>query len=141
MELVIGKGVGEITFGLSPKDVETLWGKPTKIKHAEMQNGVYYEYAPHKTTLFFDRDEKERLYSIETKDNSVRLYGKVIIRKSANEIIPFIKQYSPLTDESDYGYWKDFEFEDIGLSASVRYDKVKAIRLEVLWENDKISWP
>ena len=54
MQMKLGKGIGELTFGMLPADVEAKLGKPDRIFTAEDEDDEFiYQYNSLKMMLTF----------------------------------------------------------------------------------------
>lgn len=142
MEILIGKGAGEIRFGMSEQDVMSLWGLPDK-KYTDEFGDIYAQYFPQQYVLKFEKDNDNRLGWIEVYNTEVRLLGELPWRKRQNEIVQTV---ASMLDEQpemeDYGSFESVAFKKSWLELQFELGRLRCVNFGVLFDaNDEPVWP
>lgn len=85
----LGKGIGELRFGLTMAQVKQALGEPEEVeKSAEDDNFEHqaWNYLDKGYSLYFDQEDDYRLSCIETDRADLMLYGTRIIGRSLKEV-------------------------------------------------------
>ena len=91
MKLNTKNGIDKLLFGMKQKDVEALYGKPSKQFHDEDAN-IIYVYNTEKMRLTFYEDESFRLGYIISSNPELTLLDKKVIGKNVEAVkseLPF----------------------------------------------------
>lgn len=94
-------GIDQLIFGMKQKDVENIYGKPTKQFKDEDQN-IIYLYNDKKLRLTFYEDEQFRLGYIISSNPELELFDTKILNQSILKIEELLKSknFKPMEVES-----------------------------------------
>jgi hypothetical protein len=148
VEILPGRGIGAIHFGMTPAKVEEKLGKP--LESAMEDDYLVLEY-PDGLYLFFDRDGGFRLGSLEADRRfPCSLFNEAIFTKDREQILELISrrlsrfEMSALEEEEDEG----LESRSLWVSfLGVRFyfdlsDRLQEIQWGPLFGlDDEIIWP
>ena len=83
-------GIDQLIFGMKQKDVENIYGKPTKHFKDEDQN-IIYLYNDKKLRLTFYEDEEFRLGYIISSSSKLELFETKVINEPISKNRRIIK--------------------------------------------------
>jgi hypothetical protein len=141
MEIKLKHGIDRLEFGMTPKYVEALLGKPNKTFKDDEDNTIYV-YNAHKMKLTFYVDEDMKLGYVTTTNSSVQLFGAEIIGKpwdlvSGDLALQKITNFEKDTEEGIDIYFN----EDNWLFFHVDYDEVVEVEIGAIINNkDEFEW-
>ena len=131
-------GVGQLLFGMKQKDVEALYGKPSKQFNDEDGN-VLCHYNAEKLSLTFYEDEAFRLGYIACSNPESTVLGHKVIGKNITALkadLPF-KSWTM----EDFDSFENHFNESNWLILQTEFDEV--IRVEIgaiIKDNDEFDW-
>lgn len=143
MEAKIGIGYGNIIFGMKTDDIISIIGNPNKVITAN-ENGIQYVYNDLKIKLFFDKEEHDRLYSIEVFDTSLLLFSKRIIGMPCDLFIKFMRHNNYVKyEKEDYDYFETIYYDDCNITVTCEFDTITSLEFSPLFaaNNDEVLWP
>jgi len=98
-------GIDKLIFGMLQKDVEALYGKPSKSFKDEDENTIY-QYNALKLRLTFYKDESFKLGYIVGSSPELLLLDKKVIGRPVSEV------QKELTSK-DFAKWEKEEFDTL----------------------------
>lgn len=98
-------GIDKLIFGMLQKDVEAVYGKPTKSFKDEDDNTIY-QYNEQKLRLTFYKDESFKLGYIVSSNQNLDLLGNKIMGRSVTEV------QKELTGK-EFANWEKEEFDTL----------------------------
>jgi hypothetical protein len=141
MEIKLKHGIDRLEFGMTPKYVEALLGKPNKTFKDDEDNTIYV-YNAHKMKLTFYVDEDMKLGYVTSTNKNVQLFGTEIIGKpwdlvSGDLALQKITNFEKDTEEGIDIYFN----EDNWLFFHVDYDEVVEVEIGAIINNkDEFDW-
>jgi len=146
-EIVLGQGIGDIKFGLSMEDVETIMGKPEEVETSEEDEEFEYEvwnYWEEGFSFYFDEDDDYRLGLIETANEEVTMFGKKIFQMKQSEVEALLKSNglsNPDKDTLETGE-KHITYEKEMLDMFFENDALVTVKFGVFISDDlEVQWP
>ncbi len=151
-EILIGKGIDEIRFGMTQDEIKKIYGEPDEIEEfkssdEENDNTVAFHYDEIEASVSFDELDNWKLNSIYLSDPEVTLNGKKIIGLSIDELYEVLEplnlgeiEEENVLDEDD----PDGHVVSI-MKSSINFwledNIVKEIEFSPLYdENDNVIW-
>ncbi|MFC6996557.1 hypothetical protein [Rufibacter roseus] len=145
-EIQLGRGIGDLTFGLSMEQVEDIMGEPEEIEESSEEDEFEHKafnYWDTGFSFYFDKEDDYRLSCIETANPNVTLWGKKIFELSLQEVEDLFKANGVQSVEKEkiennvtcLSYEKemiDLYFEE-GKLLAVNFGVHMDDNLEVLW--------
>lgn len=98
-------GIDKLIFGMLQKDVEAVYGKPTKSFKDEDDNTIY-QYNEQKLRLTFYKDESFKLGYIVSSNQNLDLLGNKIMGRPVTEV------QKELTGK-EFASWEKEEFDTL----------------------------
>ncbi len=142
MEIKLKYGIDKLLFGMKQKDVEALYGKPSKQYEDEEENVVYL-YNNEKMRLTFYVEEDFRLGYITSSNKNLQLFGNSIIGKQWKEVEAVLesKKLNVFTNEQIDGT-DNYFFETNWLYVNVDYDIVYKVEVGAVFTDtkDEFAW-
>jgi hypothetical protein len=146
-EIVLGQGIGDIKFGLTMEDVETIMGKPEEVESSEEDEEFDYEvwnYWEEGFSFYFDEDDDYRLGLIETANEEVTMFGKKIFQMKQSEVEALLKSNglsNPDKDTLETGE-KHITYEKEMLDMFFENDALVTVKFGVFVSDDlEVQWP
>ena len=131
-------GIDQLLFGMKQKDVEQLYGQPSK-KFIDEDGNQIYLYFDKKIRLTFYADEEFRLGYIISSNPEITILDKIVIGKNTDSIkneLPFksweIEDFDSTENHFNESNWLILQSE---------YDEI--IRVEIgaiIKDNDEFDW-
>mgnify|MGYP000046822430 CR=1 FL=1 len=146
MKLKLGKGIGKIIFGMSPKDVISILGKPDLIltdEDDEDQNPVYEYSALNLRCTFYTHKNKLKLSYLRCSNPALTYKGAKLIGASIKSIKKDVfgekikwrsEHYFSFSNHFNKKYWMNIHEE---------YQKVTNVEVGVPYKKKgtKLNWP
>ena len=113
-EIIIGKGLSDLPFGVTQDEVREIFGKPDSENKLDLKDDVTvtWDYWELGLSLDFDKSDDFTLSSMEVSDKNISLLGEKLIGKKEKEIREAIVKFKLGTPEEEDG---GFGFEDLGI--------------------------
>ena len=145
MELIVGTGIDNITFGMKPEEVASILGEPDAKwwdERTEVFQEEVYEYHPQKLQLTFYHHEDGRLGYIRCANPDLRFADHPIIQQPINWVKTEVFRIPDADWEfENFSGWQSHFFEPAWLSLSVEFGVVIKIELGVPFNpNDMFDW-
>jgi len=145
MEIKLGIGIENIKFGLKPKDIENLLGKPNSIRKDE-EYGEFepmYIYNALQLRLTFYKNHEDRLGYIRCSNKNLIINSQKVIGKPLKKVLGIFKK---VTDDDwvleEYDFWNQYFNEKFWLILSFNYDTLSEIEMGVPFKDDEqYNWP
>lgn len=154
-KIIPGVGLGELKFGLTKEQVESLMGAPDEVDFIpgfdeEINESLEsWHYNSHEFSVVFDADYDWRVVSIAISDPFFTLNGHNIIGMEKKEVIKLLQQLNiPVSNEEDISDEDNpdmqlIESEEAGMM--IWFDEGEAIEMQILPEIDEdgetLIWP
>lgn len=102
-------GVNELKFGSTKEEVIEVIGKTPEFEIIEEDEEVFtemYTYPKYQTSLFFEGNETEMIFtSCDTENQNIYLLGSKIFDMSETEIMQLMKEHNFNDIETDVEEW------------------------------------
>jgi hypothetical protein len=142
MQIDIGKGVGDIIFGLTEDDIRTAIGAPDKIDVTDLENRNL-QYFALKLVLKIESSNDSRLGWIEVHNKSIVFPGCDPWSTEKSEFLKFLT--SKLGEEpemDDYGSMESYMFEEHWVELQFELGELSCINFGVPYgDDDQPLWP
>ncbi len=142
-EIKIGKGLGDIHFGLTKKELLQLIGPPTEkeiylTSEEEEYLTEVWHYDEYQFSVSFDEEDGWRLTSITTNNPEVELSRNKLIPKNLNEIVEFASNQNLGDSEIEEleGNSVVITFIESSINFWFSNNKLTEIHWGVLWKNE-----
>lgn len=153
LEIIIGKGLSDVKFGISKQDLIQLVGKPNdkELYDASDEDDGYltetWHYDEDEFSVSFDEEDDWKLTTISTSNNNVELFDEKLIGLPLNEVTQFLSSKkignNTLDDFSNENQNENvLNYIEASLSLWFIDDKLSEIQWGVLWKDeDTPLWP
>lgn len=143
MEIKVGIGIENIVFGMSEEEVKNILGDPDKINEYKDINIINYYYNLKMINLEFDKDEGNRLCSIEVNNPKMTIFGNNAFYKTKEEIEMYLRDNGYFDFEyEDYDTFETLFCEEIWITFKIELNRVRSIEFGPLFnDSDDIIWP
>ncbi len=114
LEILIHKGIGNITFGMSKNEVIALMGEPTEEEILDVDDDTsssVYLYDNELLIFFFEND---KLSCIEVNNEEATLFGEKVFELSEKEIVALMVKNNFTKQDMETEAWgeKTISFEE-----------------------------
>lgn len=142
MQMKLGKGIGELTFGMLPADVEAKLGKPDRIFTAEDEDDEFiYQYNSLKMMLTFYKHENDKLGYIRSSNTEITFGGAPIVDQDVKAVLEGPMKNINKWQVEKYDFFDTYLNEKNWLVLNVEYEKIADIEIGVpLDANDVYVW-
>lgn len=142
MQMKLGKGIGELTFGMLPADVEAKLGKPDRIFTAEDEDDEFiYQYNSLKMMLTFYKHENDKLGYIRSSNTEITFGGVPIVDQDVKAVLEGPMKNISKWQVEKYDFFDTYLNEKNWLVLNVEYEKIADIEIGVpLDANDVYVW-
>ena len=138
MNINLKNGIDQLLFGMKQKDVEALYGKPSKQFNDEDGN-IIYLYNDQKLRLTFYEDEDYRLGYIITSNAEATVLNQKVIGKNIEQIkadLPFttweVEEFDSTENHFNESNWLILQAE---FNTIIRAEVGAIIK-----DNDEFDW-
>lgn len=136
MNIVVGRGVNEILFGISRESLISKIGEPDKVSLSELINYAVFIYNDQMTKYEFNQEENYILTSIESKNPQVMLYNKCIIGYKKDALLEFLKSKGVVSfDYEEYEFFETIYCEEISATFEIEFNRVVGIEFSPLYDD------
>ncbi|AXG75084.1 hypothetical protein DVK85_12935 [Flavobacterium arcticum] len=141
MKINLKRGIAELEFGMLPKNVEALYGKPDK-KYKDDDKNIIYLYNDKKLRLTFYEDELFRLGYIIASHPELEIFSMPCIGQEWETIQPKLKENKIKGFENEVFDSLDNYFnEDNWIIFVVEFGEVVRVELGAVISNqDEFEW-
>jgi hypothetical protein len=139
MEIKLKHGIGQLVFGMKPKDVVGILGLPNKQFLDEDENKIY-QYNHEKLHLTFYEDEDFRLGYIVSASQNLKLFDKKIIHQNISEIKKSLELASLKFVLEDFDTFEHYFNDDNWLILSVEFDEITKVEIGAIIKDDEFVW-
>lgn len=141
MKVKLKFGIGQLLFGMKQKDVEAIYGKPTK-DYIDDEANIVYVYNEHKLRLTFYDEEELKLGYITSTNDSLEMFDSKIIGKPWNDVKTLLKANKLGDFETEVvDGTENYFFEDYWLFLNVDYDLVYRVEIGAVFNSkDEFDW-
>lgn len=138
MELIYGKGIFGIEFGMKYADVKKVLGKPDKI--IDCEGSTVYVYNKQMIQIWFDCERDFRVTLIQVLNPDIKLEGNQVFLKKKEKLQEIFSKYKS-TPENVYDFQETLFYKEIGLWLNFQFNKLFSFELGVLYDDkDKEIW-
>lgn len=143
MELLIGKGVGQLRFGMTQDEVSALLGEANlKFIDEDDETQLLWEYTDLKIRLSFYLAEGGKLGYIRSSNQNLILYGSSVIDSRIENLKDLIEPDQDLWEIDKYFLFDQYFMEQNWVLLNVEYERVTDIELGVpIGKDDEYLWP
>lgn len=138
MNIYPKKGIDKLLFGMKPKTIESILGKPNKQFTDEDQNTIYL-YDKAKLSLTFYEEEAFRLGYITISNAEATLFEKSIIGMNiadAKKSITAIQKW----EIEDFDSFEHHFNEDNWTILVSEFNEITKIEIGAIIHNDEFVW-
>ncbi len=139
MDIKPAFGIAELIFGMQPKDVEKVWGKPSETFTDEEEN-IIYIYNEKFSRLTFYQEEDNKLSLILCSSPELKYKNKKVMHEQeTTAVIVFSDLKNWTKDQEDITtiYFN----EDNWLYLQMEFNHVTKIEMGVVTKNiDEFDW-
>lgn len=141
MEIKLKFGIDKLLFGMKQKDVEAIYGRPSK-QYIDEEENVVYVYDEHKMRLTFYDEEELRLGYITSIHQNLELFGQKIIGQKWKDVKVLFSNNKMTQYETEIvDGTENYFFEDNWIFVNVDYNKVFKIEIGAVFNNsDEFDW-
>jgi hypothetical protein len=139
MEIKLKYGIGELIFGMKPKDIVGILGLPNKQFLDEDDNKIY-QYNQEKLHLTFYEDEDFRLGYIVSASENLLLLNKKIINQNIFEVQKILEKDKLKFDLEDFDTFENYFNEDNWLILSVEFNHITKVEIGAIIIDDEFVW-
>ena len=140
MKINLKNGIDKLLFGMLPKDVIALYGKPTKSYKDEEEN-VILLYNDQKFRLTFYVEEDLKLGYIVSSNENLTLFDQKIIGKTIEKVQ---KELAPkgLTkwEEESFDTYENYFNEDYWMIVQTEFGTAVKVELGAIITKDEFDW-
>jgi hypothetical protein len=137
LNIILGKGIEQIRFGISRALLEKKLGTADKVDTDESGNPLLI-YNRLQCTFWLNEDNE--LHWIQCSNSSARLWGEIVIGQPFAAQTEFLESFSgecPSID--DYGSMESYSFGANELELQVEYGIVTSICFGNFWNDDETA--
>ena len=146
MEVVVGRGLDHILFGISEAELISRLGSPDKVEipdffEEEAEEGErHLRYNGLRCCFWFRSD---RLHWIRCANPELEIFGRRLLGERTDVVLPFLSsRLSDTLEYEDYGSFESHTFEDSWLELQFEYDVLHEVCFGHLWAaDDEPVWP
>ncbi|MFY7810612.1 MAG: hypothetical protein ACOVQ2_02665 [Flavobacterium sp.] len=139
MEIKPTLGIAELIFGMKPKDVENLWGKPNENFKDEDEN-IIYIYNERLARLTFYHEEENKLSLILCSNPALTYQNKKVMHEQETKAVTNFSNLKNWTKDQEDITTIYFN-EDNWLYLQMEFGYVTKIEMGVVTKNiDEFDW-
>ena len=141
MRIIPKEGIDKLLFGMNQKEVEAIYGKPSRQFKDEDKN-IIQLYNQQKWRLTFYEDEAFRLGYIICAHPDATLFEKVIVgRKFFDVKEELILQNVKSWEQEDFDLTENHFNEENWLILQSEFDAIIKVEIGALIVDDEFNWP
>jgi hypothetical protein len=138
MEIHLGKGIDNVTFGMTCAEVEGILGKPNREFHNQDNHiELFWEYTEKKLTLTFYEHKGRLLGYFRSSNPNLSISDSKLIDVKIEDIKQFIKEDSQAWEINEYFSFTAHFYEEQWICLNVKYDRIIDIELGVPFKDEK----
>jgi hypothetical protein len=143
MEIKLGTGIGEITFGKKEAEIIAILGEPDKMFTSEdEEEELIYQYNKQKLRLTFYNEEEGRLGYISCGNPALTFEGKHLIGEPVTKVTDEVLKDLNEWNVENYDYFDTYLNEEKWIVLTVDYDVVMEVDFGVILDEDEeYIWP
>lgn len=141
MKINLKHGIDQLLFGMKPKDVEAIYGKPDRNYKDEDDNQIIV-YNQLKARLTFYEDEDYRLGYIVGASPDLELFGNTIIGKKISEVKKDLlsKNITKFTQEA-FDTYENYFNEENWIIFQTEFNEVVKFEIgAIINSKDEFDW-
>ncbi len=137
-----GKGLGELTFGMLPAEVEQKLGKPDRIFVAEDEEDEFiYQYNSLRMMLTFYKHENDKLGYIRSSNPAISFFGAPLIDQPVKEVLEGPMKSIKKWQAEKYDFFDTYLNEKSWIVLNVEYELITDVEIGVpMGEDDVYVW-
>ncbi len=143
------KGLNNLKFGSSKKDVENYFGKPEdtetiEVEEDDLSDAIVWNYDELGFSAFFENDLDDLLTCFDISNDDVTLFDKKVFEMDKKKIIDLMKKHGFSEVESEDEDWGEhrMSFNDAVMDFYFEGNQLVSISWGVMIDDDnKVQWP
>jgi len=137
-----GKGLGELTFGMMPSEVEQKLGKPDRVFIAEDEEDEFiYQYNSLRMMLTFYKHEDDKLGYIRSSNPAISYFGAPMIDQPVKELLEGPMKSIKKWQTEKYDFFDTYLNEKSWIVLNVEYELITDVEIGVpMGEDDVYIW-
>jgi len=150
-EIALGRGIGNILFGMPKKDLTEIFGPPDDIEHPEedeKNDWVTFVYNAINCSFSFDPAREDRLVEISIENGYFHFHKKIRVGAAREDLLKSVSEFNfgaividDLRDE-EFPDRELISFDAVGMKLFLDEGKLSVIRISPLRdESGSIMWP
>lgn len=141
MEILIGKGIGDIQFGQLEQQVVNQLGQPDKVYESE--GAKHLQYFDLQIEACFEYEHDHKLGWVVVKNPDATLFGQKLIGKRTEKVLGVIAvAIAEVPEHEDYGSFESYLYEIHWLELQFELNQLRSINIGVLFADDENpDWP
>jgi hypothetical protein len=150
-EIALGRGIGNILFGMPKKDLTEIFGPPDDIEHPEepeKDDWVTFVYNAINCSFSFDPGQEDRLVEISIENGYFHFHKKIRTGIAKEELLRFGSEFnfgkSGIEDirDEEFPDRELISFDAVGMKLFLDEGKVSVIRISPLRDDTgSVIWP
>lgn len=142
MNIIPGRGIGELRFGLTRDQAIARLGHPDKVYTTEFRC-VRTQYNALRLELSFEPDNDARFGWFESQNPDTTLCGVAVIGQPVEQVLAGVAgQLGKPDEKDDYGGMTSYGFSELWLELQVAFGAVQTVCAGVLYaDDDTPQWP
>jgi hypothetical protein len=142
MEIVPGKGVGDLRFGLTEQDLIQALGPPDKAYRTESEV-LRLQYFGLRLEFAIEPENGSRFGWVEVWNPEATLLGKRIVGEPSEAVVSFLTEtLGEQPEAEDYDSFTTFFYPTSWVELHVRFGRLESINFGVVYdESDEPMWP
>ncbi len=138
MELIVGRGIDDILFGMREAEIIEAIGPPDKVYEEEGDRRLRFN--KRRCSFWF---REERLHWIRCASPELTLFGERLHGRPTEEVMSFLcSKLADPPDLDDYDDWESHTFPESVLELQFEYDTLSEVCFGQLWGgDDEPIWP
>ena len=137
MKIHLGKGIDNITFGMTCSEVERIMGKPSReFEIPNYDHELFWEYTEKKLTLTFDKHKGGRLGYIRSSNPNLSIAGLKLMDAKVVDIQPNIDAKVSSWEVTEYFSFTAYFHEANWFCLNGKYGRVTDVELGVPFEKE-----
>lgn len=143
MEIQTGTGLGKLILGMSQEEVIKAMGDADVINdlHEESDQYIIYYYYDDQVKLYFDKDKKYRLFSIETFNKKATFLKVEIIDLKEKDLRTLLFRNKLKYEVEEYPNFHILYIPSLQIFFNIELDRVRSVEIQPFVKDKSIQWP
>lgn len=151
-DITVGKGFGDIHFGMTRDELEKIAGKPTEVDafeydEEEKNETESWHYDEIEFSVSFDEIDDWKLGTIAVSSDKFTLHGKTVIGQPKDKVMAILKEMelgdseSDIIQDDEQGKIEMIAFDDSSIMFWFEGDTLSEIQFGPFYDEDgKPKW-